>query len=392
MRYDAKGGMHVAWLVAPAGQIRFALRYSYTPQGADSFGPPVTVHEFRVPTSSTVSGPTLALDSERAYVAWAEQARSGQSAGQIDALYISFPYGTEQLVTKDSALQFPYSYTLNYATPTGPLQSGGRAQLDEQEGRGTAALIDLYGSTGLAGETVMAVRSRLPYLRSKLVPQVGLVYLQAGENAGAQLLSFTTTTSERPAVHSDANNNMHVTWLEGERSGGFLVYYAGTDPALVAASNELTSEDIGNLTFETIFGLVSGLLLIPFVIAWGLVPTLFIFFSSAFRRDGEPFTARGTLLTVALAFALYWASKLLIMPGILEYVPFSAWLPIISPGLGQVLRFGVPLLVSAFALGFAWHMTYRRERNSPLFFLLTFVAVDGMISIAIYGVIFYGAV
>jgi hypothetical protein len=52
----------------------------------------------------------------------------------------------------------------------------------------------------------------------------------------------------------------------------------------------------------------------------------------------------------------------------------------------------LPILTSLIALRVAWHFTYRRERNSPLFFLLTFIAIDGLASIAIYGVIFYGAV
>lgn len=392
LRLDSTGGLHAVWLQAPTGQVEFHVLYSYTPTGQDELGEAQEVYDFTVPISSTLSGPAIGLDAEMVYVFWSEQARSGMSAGQIDAFYVAFPHGGAQVNGAPQRLTFPYSYTLTYTPADAPLLAGDRALLETQSARASSALIDIYTNTGSADELVIAFRSRLPYLRSKQVPQVGVVFLQDGANTGTQLLSFTSTTSQRPAINSDPNGYLYTTWLEGTRGGGYPVYFASTAPGLVAANAALDSQDVGRLLTETLFGLVSGVLLLPFLFAWGLVPTLFIFFTGIFRRDGEPLTARGSLITVSIAILLYWIAKILILPGILDYIPFSAWIPFIPDILGTILRIGLPILTSLLALRVAWHFTYRRERNSPLFFLLTFIAIDGLVSIAIYGVIFYGAV
>jgi hypothetical protein len=392
LRLDSTGGLHAVWLQAPTGQVEFHVLYSYTSAGQNELGEPQDVYDFTVPISSTLSGPAMGLDAEMVYVFWSEQARSGMSAGQIDAFYIAFPHGGAPVNGAPERLTFPYSYTLTYTPADGPLLAGDRALLDLQDARASSALIDIYTNTGSSAELAVAFRSRLPYLRSKQVPQVGIVFLQDGENSGTQLLSFTSTTSQRPAINSDESGYLYSTWLEGTRGGGYPVYFASTAPDLVTANAALDNQDYGRLLTETLFGLASGVLLLPFVFAWGLVPTLFIFFSGFLRRDGEPFTARGTLITVSIAVLLYWISKLLILPGILDYIPFSAWIPFIPNWLGTVLRIGLPIVTSLIALRVAWHFTYRRERNSPLFFLLTFIAIDGLVSIAVYGVIFYGAV
>jgi hypothetical protein len=392
LRLDADGGLHATWLQAPSGQIEFHVLYSYTPARQNEIGEPQEVYNFTVPVSSTLSGPAMGLDGEMVYVLWSEQARSGMSAGQIDAFYIAFPHGGAQVNGAPQRLTFPYSYTLSYTPADAPLSAGDRALLDSQAARASSALIDIYTNTGSADELAVAFRSRLPYLRSKQVPQVGVVFLQDGQNTGTQLLSFTSTTSQRPAINSDQNGYLYTTWLGGTRGGGYPVYFASTEPSLVAANAALDNQDYGRLLTEVLFGLVSGVLLIPFLFAWGLVPTLFIFFTGIFRRDGEPLTARGTLITVSVAVLLYWIAKILILPGLLDYIPFSAWIPFIPAWLGTILRIGLPVLTTLIALRIAWHFTYRRERNSPLFFLLTFIAIDGLVSIAVYGVIFYGAV
>jgi hypothetical protein len=74
-----------------------------------------------------------------------------------------------------------------------------------------------------------------------------------------------------------------------------------------------------------------------------------------------------------------------------DYIPFSAWIPDIPAAVALALRIAVPLLASALGLFVAYRSTYARERMQPLFFLLIFILVDGFITIAIYGVIFYSA-
>ncbi len=79
------------------------------------------------------------------------------------------------------------------------------------------------------------------------------------------------------------------------------------------------------------------------------------------------------------------------MPTIRDYVPFSAWLPFIPSAFYLPLQAAVPLLITGLALAVAWRYTYGRESPSPFFFLLIYVAVDAALTMAVYGVTFYGA-
>jgi hypothetical protein len=87
----------------------------------------------------------------------------------------------------------------------------------------------------------------------------------------------------------------------------------------------------------------------------------------------------------------YWAGKLVTIPAMRDYVPFSAWLPIVPSWLNLPLRLGVPLLIAALALLIAWRYTYGRQNRALLFFMLIYIAIDGVLTMAVYGVIIFGA-
>ena len=93
-----------------------------------------------------------------------------------------------------------------------------------------------------------------------------------------------------------------------------------------------------------------------------------------------------------VAVVAYWMGKLATLPGMLDYVPFSAWLPEIPFVLGNILRWLVPLLITGIALGVAWYYTFRRSNQSTLYFLLIYVGIDALLTTAIYAVLIYGAI
>ena len=53
--------------------------------------------------------------------------------------------------------------------------------------------------------------------------------------------------------------------------------------------------------------------------------------------------------------------------------------------------FGVPALIAAIALFTAWYYTYRVERRSALFLFLIYALIDGILTMAVYGVLVFGA-
>ena len=132
-------------------------------------------------------------------------------------------------------------------------------------------------------------------------------------------------------------------------------------------------------------------MLAPLALTWVVAPLVVLGLTSVIRRGDERFTSPGVIISLILSIGAYWVSKLALMPTIQDYVPFSAWLPFIPPALSPLLQVGVPLLISGLALAVAWRYTYGHERPSPFFFLLFYVAVDGVLTMAVYGVTFYGA-
>jgi hypothetical protein len=74
------------------------------------------------------------------------------------------------------------------------------------------------------------------------------------------------------------------------------------------------------------------------------------------------------------------------------YVPFSAWIPGLPVWLQVPLQIGVPILTTLLGIAVAWYFTYRRNSESVLNFLFIFAAVDGLITMAVYGFQFYNVI
>ncbi|MGH2582738.1 MAG: hypothetical protein ACRDFQ_07565 [Anaerolineales bacterium] len=390
---DDEGRLHAIWLRNTLGESEHQIFYAFYPDGQFSASRENHIHSINVSTSSGLNGPILGLDQSTVYLFWSIVTRTGPSAGAVQGSYTSLPYGGDAAsIAPDQRFRFPNGYDLNYRAVSSGINAGDRASIVDQIYPPVSRLADFSASAGSADEMVVAFRVRLPYLRNKEATQTGLAFLEQGELKSVQLLSFTASESTLPSVQTDQDGYAYVTWLEGAQPGPFRVYLASTAPSLVSELNRLSLEDYLQLAAEISFGLLSGLVLIPFPLAWGLIPALFILFTGGFRKEAEPITARGTLITLSLAFILYWISKVTTLSGITTYVPFSAWLPSLPEPWELPLRIGVPLVTTLLALYVAWRTTYRRERNVPLFFILMFIVVDGLISISIYGVIFYNAV
>lgn len=389
LEFDEQGGLHSAWLHGQTGSVERQVYYIYAADGNYAPGSERVIFAIRLPVTSTLSGFGLGLDSARAYVFWSELTRTGLGAGGVDAKFVSFPY-EPQGEFEEQALFFPNGYHLTYTPYEAGLLAGERAQFEDQGAGRTSGLSEMNATPGSSSEIAIAFKSRLPYLRNKTANQVGVVFLQEGIQTGSQLLSFNSITSERPAIISDEHGYLYASFLGGGYPP-FQVYYAGTSPAIVNALNTLDNEDFGRLAADTSFGLLSGFLLVPFILAFGLLPVLFLFFTGTFRREGEWITARGTAITLGISIFLYYLSKIVVLPDMVNYVPFSAWIPDIPANIATLLRFGVPLLSAAIGFFTSWRLTYARERTQPLFFLLIFIILDGFITIGIYGVIFYNA-
>jgi hypothetical protein len=215
--------------------------------------------------------------------------------------------------------------------------------------------------------------------------QIVALYGTGVELGSYQLLTFTNAGSSHPAVLIGSAGESYVAWLEPAEVEGSLLYLASTRPSLVEAYASLTGQDVQQMALQSIFGMLSGVILMPMVLIWLIAPLLTVAVTSFLRGGDEGLGQPTTFGPLALGLAGYWIAKRAILPQVFEYVPFSAWIPVIPGWLEPVLRYGFPVAGSLLGLWLAYHFTYRRDRNAPLFFVLIFGAVDGLVTMAIFG-------
>jgi len=90
-------------------------------------------------------------------------------------------------------------------------------------------------------------------------------------------------------------------------------------------------------------------------------------------------------LSVGAALLAFWIIKQALLESMANIVPFAAWVPIIPNSLGEVLRWGITLLSLVLGLWIAWRVTVRAGRYSAVLFVLAYIAVDSLITMAVFG-------
>jgi hypothetical protein len=359
----------------------------YNPEGE------IEIYSENVTPTSVLHGPWLGMDQTTVYILWTMELRTGSRAGSIEAQYHSFPLGSPTAATNPEFLYVPSEYRIPYQpVEWAGLNTGPRVMLPGDYSV-TSGVTQVDVNPGIENELAVAIFSQVEYMWRQVNGQVSTVYFKDGELTSYQLLSFSSVSSSAPGILSDDSHNLYVTWLQKSAQPGFQVYFTSTAPHIKSALNRLTGGDAGRLALETLFGMLIGALLSPLAGAiWILAPVAVILITAPIRRDNEnQVISIGTVISLGAALAVYWMVKLGSLPDARTYVPFSAWIPIISDSLGMVLRILVPILIGAIAIAISWRFTFQRNLKSALYFLVIYTAVDALLSMAIYGVLFYGA-
>jgi hypothetical protein len=403
LEFDAEGNLHAVWIHYPPGSSETIVYYGDYADGEANAGAGAELTSMRVGITSVLEGPSFAVEDELGYLFWSIEVRTGPAAGTAETNYITFPLGAPEQVTGQEQLYVPADYDLTYEpAPEAPLNAGDRVLLGSgqamQGGQAVPMQLEtdsMYVADAVAqeGELVVAARSNVAYELRKQAAQATLLYLDDGEPVSYQLLSFTRTGTVAPAVSRDSDGYLYTTWLERGEEGGFLVYFSSSAPDIRQALSDIQAEDVGQMTVETIFGMLAGAALSPFTaILWMLAPLAVLGVTGFLRRNGNGGrkVSAGTIISLVLALIVYWMAKTLTIPGLQEYVPFSAWIPIIPQWLELPLRWGVPLFIALIALATAWHFTYRRNNQSVLYFMFIYAAADSLLTMAVYGSIIYG--
>jgi hypothetical protein len=386
------GNLHAFWAHYPSGFGDVQFFYGQgEPAGVQATYAQLIVSP-RVGPTSVLQGPDGAVEAGTGYVFWTVIERTGLSAGSGTTRYVAFSTEAPAEQPTGEFLRIPGAYHLPYQPwDAVGFQVGERASLPAPSLSGTSYTADTW-AVGSVDETAVAVSTSAEYLRNKRELQTGLAFLRGGQIDSYQLLSFTPAGSTRPALSTDQNGYLYLTWLEKSGDAGFLVYFAGSSPAMVSAMEDLTASDVARVLADSAFGMLTGMLLAPLAALISVViPLLLLALTSFLRKDSDSILSPGTSVSLLISLVAFWYAKLGMLPSIGEYVPFSAWVPFLPMWSEGLLRLGIPALTAVLGIMVGWAFTYRLDRRSPVYFMLIYAAVDGLITGAMYGVQFYGA-
>ncbi len=384
LAFGADGKLHALWARFPMGQPEVTVRYA-----ADALNGPdeAAIHTVATPDAALGSvfiGPIMGLTADTAYVFWSIEIRTGVAAGSVDARYMTFPLNDPTATSRPEQLYLPSNYHLPYETWLNDGFQAGRRSPTDISPR-TGKITQLYPHSSDLSELVTIQRELVQFSMRDTAYQVGTLFFNDGVPDSYQLLSFTGGESRSPYITSDADHWLYASWMERGEVDGFRIFYASTNPAIVNAYARLSPEDYQTLAARTGFGLLSSALLFPFILMWMIAPIILYLITFPLRRSHEGVLSKGDILSLVIAIGGYWFAKANFLGGMTSYVPFSAWLPIIPDWLALPLQIIVPAIILGLGLGMAWLLTYRRQNPSSLLFLVIYLAVDGVLSAAIYG-------
>jgi hypothetical protein len=378
---DADGTAHLTWLYETGYTVR-AVTYA-TLEGtqlAPAGGQQLTSFEY--PESATYHGPVMGADTQRLYVLWSVQnLGGGLTPTAAFTYYLSFRRGDPQ-ATGTRTLTLPSDTRPDYVDHASPY------------GYSELARPGVYGTDFVnVPTTVRRQDTELPVAvslmlesASKSFMQLAMVVLSNGEPVGYQLINNTSNASVLSTIVTDADANLHLTWLDVAGFRRYKVYYATTAPQAREWLDRTTPGDIARGGADLAFGIVSGLGLAFLGLTWNVLPllTIILFYIIGRQEHLDLLTPK---IGLGVAIALYIGSKAYFIPGLLTAgTPFLYAVP---AQMRTLLMYSVPVLILLLALGSITVYVRRAEEPTLLKAYLFFALTDGLLTAALYGPRFF---
>mgnify|MGYP005846237183 CR=1 FL=1 len=392
---DAQGGIHLAWLQARRGD-EWEVRYAFFPNGqvGPVEGMPLTT--FFKALGTLLQRPDLGLDEGWVYVFWSLEYRSGLNAGSAETDWVTFPVGHPEQ-SKVSRVMLP-------GAATGlPLRRGGtptwQFRITQATGKVLPDMIELpsegvqgpsdyvYMPTvapGQEGQLLVGLSLMVQY-RTRSNVQPALALFADGRLVAYQIAGQTRDFSLYPHLLTDEKGDLHLAWMDQAEFGRYEVYYATTAEAARAELDRLDATDVAVGVFDTVWGMLSGLTLIPIFVSILFLPLLWVgaYYVLGPEDDLEEKAAK---IALAVALLLYLGAKLVVLGPMLAQVPFVSQIP---SALAPLWLWGMPLLLlilAALALFF-----YVRRAGRPSLFggFFVFVITDALLTLLAYGPAFF---
>jgi hypothetical protein len=376
---DDKGVNHIAWMEG---------KYLHYSSFEDELSPPLrgeSLTDIRVSSGNRLDGPVIGAAGDYIYIFWSILRQTGLEAGTAITEYLVFPDGHPAQANRSLLPIFPNSDD-RFQPYQGDLDLSQIILPPQEEYLSTNFVLAPRAGSSLDDILVIGLAASQTIRLDDYI-QIIIVVFDEGENMGYVMPTRTTKISKLPNVFIDQGGDLHLIWQDGSASN--QVYYTSTAPEVKAALDRINLADLPTLLLSGGLEALTGLLLFPFAFPWMAVGLIILVIWRLVRND-EDVTLTVSKILVGLALLSYQASKLLFLPDIMVYVPFSAWIDVPS-GIENFLKLAVPVVI--FGLGMTVAELRRRKRTSPpssLGYYVIVILVDALLTLSIYGVIFLG--
>jgi len=374
---DNAGTTHLAWLYEKgisARDIYYAtLEGSHVvPDGGQK------LTDFEFAESAVYYGPIIGADTNNLYVLWAVQnLGGGLTPTAAYAFYVSFEPGKPSL-TNPSSISLPTETMPEYADHASPY------------GYSKLALLPpwVYSSDFVnAPAVVSSQKNELPVAlslmiasRSESTIQLAMVVFSEGQPIGYQLASNTLNASVLSTLVADSDSNLHVAWIDTAGFRQYDIYYASTSPEAKMWLDRTSSDDIVLGAADLVWGIISGIGLLPIVAIWNFPPLIWVVLFYMF--SGREYLERmGTKIGLLVSIIIYCASKLVLLPGLSTGTPF---LYQVSSDLRTTLAMAIPVIILLLALAAIYIYARRSERATIFKAYLVFSLTDGLLTVLLY--------
>lgn len=383
---DKSGTIHLVWLYESgysSREIYYATLEgtSLSPTG----GQKLTSFEFA--ESATYYGPVIGQDLHNVYVFWSVQnLGGGLTPTGAFAYYVCFERDKPTLTTP-RAVDLPPVSRPDYAEVSG--------ETSQKFGYTELALSppDVYGSDFVnAPDTIDAQADELPVMFSLIVQspsdslmRLAMAVFSEGEMVGYQIASKTANASALPTLIADKDGHLHAAWIDAAGYRQYKVYYASLTPEVKAWLDRTTVEDVAQGAANLLWGVLSAVGLIPFVLMWNVLPLLWVAIY-LIMRGPEYLDQTGAKIGMLVTIIIYTASKLFLLRGLAAGTPFiyripksflSAWIMI------------VPFVILLLAVGSIYIYIRRSEEPTLLKAFAVFALTDGLLTIVLYAPRFF---
>ncbi len=224
--------------------------------------------------------------------------------------------------------------------------------------------------------------------RYKIRQQIAQIVFKDRQILGYQPISDTTGSSLYPTLSLDEKNNFYAVWLE--RTTVNAVYFATTNPLALDTLDQMDTSEALVTALGIIVESVTGLFILPFALVWvgvgfvGLGAGILITRLVHLNRWSDD---------VGFIFGVIalWYSKLLFMPQLLTYVPFSSYMPGISPTFSTIWRSIILIMILLGSLFLSTRLTRHWDLPSVVTRFGLYGVIDITLTALFYGAIFQGA-